>query len=205
MKRPPIRPRANKNKAKTVNGINTKLAHLMALFNPIHTKCLLHVNGATGADDTVFYRACPTPASSLGNIRAEGAPFLNWVERVLGPVSGPPVTHSSMTSSGPTVLSTSVLRPPKLVSLTAMTPFNSILSYQPPLPHLPLEVKFKTPRTKPSISPHRPVSPSRKRQFHSFNGCLRSNQPTKSHQDDQATYHPDTLLFPKCHHLSFLR
>lgn len=135
------------------------------------------MNGATGADNTVFYCPCPTPASSLGNRRAEGAPFLNWVERVLGPVSGPPVTHSSMTSSGPRALSTSVLRPPKPVSLTTITPLNPTLIYQPPLPHLPLEVELKMPRAKPSISPHRPASPSQKRQFHSFNGCLWSNQP----------------------------
>lgn len=160
MKRPPIRPRANKNKAKMVNGINTKLAHLLALFNSIHTECLLHVLVLQVL--TILFSIAPAPPqpSSLENRRAEEAPFLNWVERVLGPVSGPLVTHSSMTSSGPRALTTSVLRPPKLVSLTAMTALNSRLNYQPPPPHLPLEIELKMPRAKPSISPHRPASPS---------------------------------------------
>ena len=114
MKRPPIGPRANKNTAEVVNGINTKHAHLLASFNPIHTEHLLGA-GCKGPkhENTVFCPPCCNPASRLGGGSTKAVPLLPELDAE-GP--GPnfwPFCHSFSVTISPRALTTSV-QPPKL-------------------------------------------------------------------------------------------
>lgn len=104
-------------------------------------------------DNTVFCHSCPTPASNLGGRSAKEASLPELDAEGPGPSFWPSChSFSLVTSSGPRGFTTSVLKPFKLVSLTA-TPLNSRLSYQYPF-HIPLrKLSSKCPEQNPLFLP----------------------------------------------------
>lgn len=96
MERPPVGPRANKNTAEMVNGINTKHAHRLASFNPIHTERLLGAGckGPNHENTALLLPAATQPPDWGLEVLKQSLFFLSRMLSVPGPISGPSATHS---------------------------------------------------------------------------------------------------------------